>query len=49
MAQFEMHQFPLNGVLAAFVLALWLIVWMGFGVVEQLEVLFTRVPRRRRD
>jgi hypothetical protein len=45
-ATLVLHQFPLNGLLAAFTLGLWLIVWLGFGVVARLEWIFTR-PRPR--
>lgn len=48
-ATLVLHQFPLNGLLAAFTLGLWLIVWLGFGVVARLEWIFTRPrPRLRR-
>ncbi len=32
-----LHRFPWNGILAGFTLALWAIVWMGFGWLEPLE------------
>ena len=40
-----LHQFPLNGLLAFFTLGLWLIMWLGFGLIARLEWLFT--ARRR--
>ena len=47
-----LHQFPLNGLLALFVLGMWGIVWLGFGWIQRLEWLFTgrqiRVTARRR-
>jgi GT2 family glycosyltransferase len=43
--QLVLHQFPLNGILAGFTLSLWAIVWLGFGLVQRLEWLFT--GRRR--
>jgi GT2 family glycosyltransferase len=36
-----LHQFPLNGLLAAFTLMLWLVVWLGFGWIQRLEWVFT--------
>jgi len=44
-ARLVLHQFPLNGILAIFTLVLWIFVWLGFGVIERLEWLFT--GRRR--
>jgi hypothetical protein len=44
-AKLVLHQFPLNGILAGFTLSLWAIVWLGFGLVQRLEWLFT--GRRR--
>jgi hypothetical protein len=41
-----LHQFPLNGIVALFTLAMWAIVWLGFGWIHRLEWLFT--GRRRR-
>ena len=32
---------PLNALLAAFTLLMWLLVWLGFGWVHRLEWLFT--------
>lgn len=43
--QLVLHQFPLNGLMALFVLGMWLIVWLGFGWIQRLEWLFT--GRRR--
>jgi hypothetical protein len=40
-----LRQFPLNALLAAFTLLMWLLVWLGFGWVHRLEWLFT--GRRR--
>ena len=40
-----LHQFPLNGILALFTMGLWTIVWLGFGIIQRLEWLFT--GRRR--
>ncbi|MHB1250523.1 MAG: glycosyltransferase [Acidimicrobiales bacterium] len=40
-----MHLFPWNGILAFITLALWTIVWLGFGIIQRLEWLFT--GRRR--
>ncbi|MGC8498189.1 MAG: glycosyltransferase [Acidimicrobiales bacterium] len=42
--QLVLRQFPLNGVLALFTLALWAVVWLGFGWASRLEQL---VGRRR--
>lgn len=36
-----LHQLPLNGLLAGFSLALWLVVWLGFGWIQRLEWIFT--------
>ena len=48
-ASLVLHQFPLNGLLAAFTLGLWSIVWLGFGMVARLEWVFTRPrPKIRR-
>lgn len=49
-----LNRFPLNGVLAGFTLAMWIIVWLGFGWIQRLEWLFTgrrrrRTPRRMRQ
>ena len=44
-ATVTLHQFPLNGLLAFFTLGLWLIMWLGFGLIARLEWLFT--ARRR--
>jgi hypothetical protein len=41
-----MHRFPWNGILAGVTLALWIIIWLGFGMIQRLEWLFT--GRRRR-
>ena len=40
-----LRQFPLNGILALFTLSLWVIVWLGFGIIQRLEWVFT--GRRR--
>ncbi len=40
-----LHVFPWNGVLAFITLGLWTIVWLGFGIIQRLEWLFT--GRRR--
>jgi len=40
-----LHQFPLNGILAGFTLSLWILVWLGFGLIQRLEWVFT--GRRR--
>jgi len=45
-AQLVLHRFPWNGILAGITLGLWTIVWLGFGLVQRLEWLFT--GRRRR-
>ncbi len=45
-ATIVMRRFPLNGVLAIFTLALWILVWLGFGWIQRVEWLFT--GRRRR-
>jgi GT2 family glycosyltransferase len=42
-----LHQFPLNGLLAGFTLFLWIIVWLGFGLIQRLEWLFTGRRQRR--
>jgi hypothetical protein len=52
-ATIVMRRFPLNGVLAIFTLALWILVWLGFGWIQRVEWLFTgrrrrAAPRRRR-
>lgn len=53
--QLVLHQFPLNGLLALFVLGMWGIVWLGFGWIQRLEWLFTGrrravdARRRKRD
>ena len=44
-AKIVLRQLPLNGLLAGFTLALWLLMWLGFGWVHRLEWLFT--GRRR--
>jgi len=44
-AQLVLHRFPWNGILAGFTLLLWAIVWLGFGLIQRLEWLFT--GRRR--
>jgi hypothetical protein len=36
-----LRQFPLNGILAGFTLSLWILVWLGFGLIQRLEWLFT--------
>ncbi len=40
-----LHRLPLNALLAAFTLLMWLLLWLGFGWVTRLEWLFT--GRRR--
>jgi hypothetical protein len=40
-----LHQLPFDGLLAAFTLLLWLVMWLGFGWVHRLEWIFT--GRRR--
>jgi GT2 family glycosyltransferase len=45
-ASITLHRFPWNGILAGFTLGLWIIVWLGFGLVQRLEWLFT--GRRQR-
>ncbi len=45
-AQLVLHRFPWNGILAGVTLGLWTIVWLGFGLIQRLEWLFT--GRRRR-
>jgi hypothetical protein len=45
-ARLVLHRFPWNGILAGITLGLWTIVWLGFGLVQRLEWLFT--GRRRR-
>lgn len=39
--QLVLHQFPLNALLGLFTLAIWGIMWLGFGWVHRLEWLFT--------
>jgi GT2 family glycosyltransferase len=41
-----LRQLPFDGLLAAFTLLLWLVMWLGFGWVHRLEWIFT--GRRRR-
>jgi hypothetical protein len=41
-----LQRFPLDGILAGFTLAMWLLVWLGFGWIQRLEWLVT--GRRRR-
>lgn len=36
-----LRQFPLNGLLAGLTLLLWIIIWLGFGMIQRLEWLFT--------
>jgi GT2 family glycosyltransferase len=36
-----LHQFPFDGILAALTLGLWIVIWLGFGVIQRLEWLFT--------
>jgi GT2 family glycosyltransferase len=43
--QLVLHRFPFNGLLALLTLGLWAIVWLGFGLIQRLEWLFT--GRRR--
>jgi hypothetical protein len=43
-----LHQFPLNGIVALFTLAMWALVWLGFGWIHRLEWLFTGRRRRAR-
>jgi GT2 family glycosyltransferase len=45
-AQLVMHRFPWNGILVGLTLALWILVWLGFGLIQRLEWLFT--GRRQR-
>ena len=40
-----MHRFPFNGILALITLGLWTVVWLGFGIIQRLEWVFT--GRRR--
>jgi hypothetical protein len=40
-AQLVLHRFPLNGLIAAFTMLVWLLMWLGFGWVHRLEWLFT--------
>jgi GT2 family glycosyltransferase len=43
-----LHRLPLNALLAAFTLLMWVLVWLGFGWVHRLEWLFTgRRPATR--
>jgi len=44
--EIDLHQFPLNGLLALFTLGLWAIVWLGFGWIHRVEWLFNRRNRR---
>jgi hypothetical protein len=44
-AQLVLRRLPLNALIAAFTLLMWLLVWLGFGWVHRLEWLFT--GRRR--
>ncbi len=39
--QLVVQRLPLNAVLAAFTLVMWLLVWLGFGWIHRLEWLFT--------
>jgi hypothetical protein len=45
----SLHQFPLNGLLAAFTLGMWLVIWLGFGWIARLEWLFTGRRRPRME
>ncbi|HEY1825810.1 MAG TPA: glycosyltransferase family 2 protein [Acidimicrobiales bacterium] len=45
-ATLVLQRFPLDGILAGFTLAMWLLVWLGFGWIQRLEWLVT--GRRRR-
>jgi GT2 family glycosyltransferase len=40
-AELVMRRFPLNGLLALFTMILWVLVWLGFGMIQRLEWLFT--------
>jgi hypothetical protein len=44
--QIVLQRLPLNGLLAAFTLLMWLLMWLGFGWVHRLEWIFS--GRRRR-
>ena len=47
-AQIVLHRFPFNGLIALLTVAMWLLMWLGFGWVHRLEWLFTgRRPGRR--
>ncbi|MHB2028359.1 MAG: hypothetical protein ACYCPT_06025, partial [Acidimicrobiales bacterium] len=41
-----LHQFPFDGILAGFTLAVWILMWLGFGWIQRLEWLFTGTRRR---
>ena len=45
--QIVLDRLPLNGLLAAFTLLMWLLMWLGFGWVHRLEWIFT--GRRKRE
>jgi GT2 family glycosyltransferase len=52
--QLVLRRLPLNALIAAFTLLMWLLVWLGFGWVHRLEWLFTgrrraQHPRHARD
>jgi hypothetical protein len=44
--QIVLQRLPLNGLLAAFTLLMWLFMWLGFGGVHRLEWIFTGRPQR---
>jgi hypothetical protein len=46
-AAIVLDRFPFNGLLAGITLAMWVIVWLGFGWIQRLEWLFTGRRRRR--
>jgi hypothetical protein len=53
-AHLVLKRLPLNALLAAFTLLMWLLVWLGFGWIHRLEWLFTgrrkpAHPRHARD
>jgi hypothetical protein len=53
-ATIVMHRIPFNGLLAFLTLAMWLIVWLGFGWIQRVEWLFTgrrrrATPRRQKE
>ncbi len=53
-ATIVLHRIPFNGLLAFITLAIWVIVWLGFGWIQRVEWLFTgrrrrATPRRQKE